>query len=122
MKKIWLRLVLIMFSLLGCKSLEEERENLIKINLIGNIVLKDNLTILLFAYNARIADKKVNLVGKENIVLKEHENIVEFITPKDNRTYYISLENNDNYSLDYSSGSIQKLEFMKENEVKINKK
>lgn len=122
MKKIWLRLVLIMFSLLGCKSLEEERENLIKINLIGNIVPKDNLTVLLFAYNARIADKKANLVGKENIVLKEHENIVEFITPKDNRTYYISLENNDNYSLDYSSGSIQKLEFMKENEVKINKK
>ena len=122
MKKIWLGLVLIMFSLLGCKSLEEKNENSIKINLIGNIIPKDNLTILLFAYDDRIADKKADLVGKENIVLKEYENIIEFTTPKDNRTYYISLENNDDYSLDYSSGSIQKLEFMKENKVKINKK
>ena len=122
MKKIWLGLILIMFSLLGCKSLEEKNENSIKINLIGNIVPKDNLTVLLFAYDDRIADKKADLVGKENIILKEHENIVEFITPKDNRTYYISLENNDDYSLDYSSGSIQKLKFTKGNEVKINKK
>lgn len=122
MKKIWFGLILIMFSLLGCKSLEEKNENSIKINLIGNIISKDNLTILLFAYDDRIADKKADLVGKENIVLKEYENIIEFTTPKDNRTYYISLENNDDYSLDYSSGSIQKLEFMKENKVKINKK
>ena len=122
MKKIWFGLILIMFSLLGCKSLEEKNENSIKINLIGNIIPKDNLTVLLFAYDDRIADKKANLVGKENIILKEHENIVEFITLKDNRTYYISLENTDDYSLDYSSGSIQKLEFMKENKVKINKK
>lgn len=122
MKKIWFGLILIMFSLLGCKSLEEKNENSIKINLIGNIIPKDNLTILLFAYDDRIADKKADLVGKENIVLKEYENIIEFTTPKDNRTYYISLENNDDYSLDYSSGSIQKLEFMKENKVKINKK
>lgn len=122
MKKIWFGLILTMFSLLGCKSLKEKRENSIKINLIGNIIPKDNLTVLLFAYDDRIADKKADLVGKENIVLKEYENIIEFTTPKDNRTYYISLENNDDYSLDYSSGSIQKLEFMKDNKVKINKK
>ena len=122
MKKIWLGLILVIFSLLGCKNLEEKKENSIKVNLIGNTIPKDNLTVLLFAYDDRIADKKADLVGKENIVLKEHENIIEFTTPKDNRTYYISLENTDDYSLDYSSGSIQKLEFMKENKVKINKK
>ena len=80
------------------------------------------MTDLIFEDKYRIAEKKDDLVGKENIGLKAHENIIEYKTPKDNRTYYISLENKDDYSLDYSSGSIQKLEFMKENKVKINKK
>ncbi|MGL5278009.1 MAG: hypothetical protein ACRC8M_02855 [Cetobacterium sp.] len=122
MKKIWLTLILIMSSLLGCKSLEEKKENSIKINLIGNIVPKDNLTVLLFAYDNRIADKKADLVRKESIVLKEHENIIEFIVPKDTRTYYISLDNKETYSLDYSSGSIQNLEFTQVNNIKVNKK
>lgn len=122
MKKIWLGLILVIFSLLGCKNLEEKKENSIKVNLIGNTIPKDNLTVLLFAYDDRIADKKADLVGKEKVVLKEHETPIEFIVPKDARTYYISLENNENYYLDYSSGSIQKLEFMKDNNVKINRK
>lgn len=122
MKKLWLSLILVMLSLFGCKSLETEKKSSIKVNLIGDFAPKDNLTVLLFAYDERIADKKADLVGKEVVALKSEENFVEFIVPKDTRTYYISLEDNKNYSIDYSSGSIIKLEFEKNNEVKINKK
>lgn len=122
MKKRYLTLILIAFGMLGCQNLNEKQE--IKINLIGNTTSKDKLGVLLFSYDTKVADKKADLVSKKNIELKEKNNTIIFKIPKNeiNKNYYISLEENENYIIDYSNGTVPNVEILKNNEVKIKKK
>ncbi|MCQ8213410.1 hypothetical protein NON08_12955 [Cetobacterium somerae] len=122
MKKRYLTLILIAFGMIGCQNLNEKQE--IKINLIGNTTSKDKLGVLLFSYDTKVADKKADLVSKKNIELKEKNNTIIFKIPKNeiNKNYYISLEENENYIIDYSNGTVPNVEILKNNEVKIKKK
>lgn len=129
MKKLLITIIITLFALTGCKGLEKNvMKEKISIHLTGDISSQEKIGVLLFAYDERIADKKATLIEEKDILLKKHENIIDFYLPlkiediTENRVYYISLKNNDKYIIDYNSGNVFNLKKNEINKIKLKRK
>lgn len=121
MKKIIFFIMMNIF-LVSCSSLSNKES--LKINLVKDDIQKEKVEVKLFAYDERIADKAATLISTKEVELTGKETSLTFEVPKktDENTYYVTLGDMGDYKIDYSEGSIEKLEVDKDNSVKIIKK